>query len=512
MPTRRTRPKRSDPTAASPRIAKSLVLVLLPCSVANAQEQPEELTEPQRKAFAVMDEVAGHDTSKLPFVRVSWQPPQRTARAYRYGFVVRREGGFVRIRHLDGSHSTIATGDDTATSGRITKQDLREVMDRMIGMAARKRDDYPAVLLLRLLYLTRAAALRGHVDLVHRAWAVLPDHLVDAYELKKDGTEHALVHSSERRLTLDFADPEISFAQLERDHERWLERLPEVVRGFGGGKKGAARRAAAQHTNRLRQRVSARLERIRQTRRSLDAPLPSAHSEAQRLVQSLPEARHRSNGYRLRYKYARNHHDAQATESLEDRLVALGLAAVPHLVASLPSTALTRCHNGKDQPLCQRTVGEVAEDLLVEIAGYAPKGEDRSAVWQAWLEAVQARGLRKVMEDELRTGDGTVITAYLKRWPEQWARVITIIDKPEQNISGTIALLNGLPEKLPRQALVACERVFASSIQDVFKAMVAKELAQRLAPNGGNALGETLKADTIPAGTKRRLQRLVPGK
>jgi hypothetical protein len=487
-----------------------LLGMVLACSgEAATQDKPaaKPFTHEQLAVFALLDKIDATDTSKLSLVRVSWPRTKNVGNYSRLGFIVRIDEHATRVRHLDGSHSTIASDIELPGYGKLQPLDLNAELHRMIRVAATK-DNYPDHLMLRILLLARAAARTGERELVHLAWLILPDTLNNADGLRQIGSSISLTEYSERRLALDFADPEISLEQLKQRHEHWLRAFPKAA--AGGGKDGVRRRAITNRLYRYRKAVTGRLAQLEQTLQSITAAQGSTRSTDQELLLQLGHARATPPRARGRQPRPITKHVPSSKPSIQSRIVGLDLAAVPMLLEAMKSSDLTRCARTDANPMTFLTVRELAHELLERIAGYAATGDASRSKWQAWHENVQTNGLRKVIETELKQGNFNVISPYLKRWPKQWPRVITLIEPPETNITGVVAMLRGLPKQLPRQALVASERVLAAKTNMLFKQMVAAQLAVRTAPNGENALKTVLKNKSIDAKTRKEMSRLLP--
>ncbi|MGK0301351.1 MAG: hypothetical protein ACI89X_002228, partial [Planctomycetota bacterium] len=469
-------------------------LAASPCAAAQAKQvSGKPLTDEQLMAFALLDELDNTDTSQMPLIRVKWKQTRTHPLYYRYGFVVHEGEHVARIRHPDGSHSTIAT--NTAhpelQTARIEHVDFKNGLDAMIAQTGRG-GTHSETMPLRLLFMARAAARRGHNESAHDIWSRLPVTLTNADLLREHAVWHGLLTSTERCLTLDFTDPEISHEEIKRRHERWLKIFPRVTARLDGGKRDRAGRLRAVAANSIREQVATRLKHIEQTMGPIATPESTAASADQKLVAQLRNARSGPVWPLIVIDRPTTEHAPGPAPSIQERIVSRGLSIVPRLITELDRNELTRCHTGKNNPMTFLKVHELAEQLLVRIAGYHVKGKPVQAQWQAWYASVQANGLRKVMQAELRQGNYEVIAPYLKRWPNQWPRVITLIENPENNITAMVALLRGLPKQLPRQALVASERVFASSILMFFKQLVAEQLALHTGPNGQNALSTVL--------------------
>ena len=372
-------------------------------------QQPSPLTPEQREVFELFDEFDPLDTSRLPFVRVV---TTRDGREWEnFGFLQGASGPQLQVRYLDlGRGLHVAHKERRGEPGiAVAPYDMHEAVRRAVDAAHRRVaglydgfwDGSRVFWSMGDLLLARACAQRGLDHDLQQLWEVLPPELQSRVSLTQG--KGGLAAELAWRLALDFTDPEYSWQDLLRRHDVWLATFPNsVYRGL---------------VTEQRDGIAAVLAAKAQRSGAAPGVAPSLADRVFALRDEFYEDLHSWDSSSV----APPGPPPTTGSTPAEQLVALGLAAVPALIDALDDHDLTRCvvDGGRMRGNYEvQTVGRVAAQVLVEIAGVRVPSPQLKANWQEWFAKAQKVGARRIAEERIAARDFTAVHAFLHRWPD----------------------------------------------------------------------------------------------
>lgn len=423
--------------------------------------QVRELPAPA-EIFAKVDRLDPLDTRTLPvvqvltgtFARANGSPPQAVGR---YGFLLGSKGRDFHVRFLDLDRrqlSTSAAGTPAHLRVGFMPVELKEVVHQTLAELASGRSTLRRGPGLsndgRLVLLARACARRGMDAEVRRIWEALARR-------SQTPLEQDLATDLSDLLALAFEDQNLSWATLLERHEHWL-------RDWGKDHFLAGLIQA-------RSRWLAWLIR-EEKRRAAAAPRPG--DLGLELCAQRNPARHPG-----------------AAKGPQQRILAMGLQAVPDLIASLHLQAPTRhiafesCHNGHFEV---QSVRGLALETLSKLAGYSLHHRGEAA---AWHRSARRLGIARTLEAAVkRPGfDGLeAATSLLARWPERVPVVIQRIAHTAPGSSARQSFLDLIGQTDHRDALDYLRGLLREDLPVDELVLVAQHLHRRGAKEGQDAV------------------------
>jgi hypothetical protein len=374
-------------------------------------------------AFAVLDRFDDVDTSKLPFIKVATGRSVadfegRRQNTYRHGFLVHADGKHFRVRYVDWETAVLVnTPVGTAEQERVgfAPADLREFAaataaalgarhDRADGF--RRSPGTPWRPTSFALLVMRACARGEH----WREGRLLEEAVLDAAPAVRDGSRSLaslLEIDLEQHLIREFADPSRSWRDLLDHHEAWLEAYPrdDRVEARRQGLLAAIADAKARAGGASTERMNAAVRDLADAFLHVEAGFWDTMAMS---LYSLPPDR---------------------GVGPIDRVSAFGLQVVPRLIATLDDPSLTRsvCSSSRfGGILSVRTLGELADQALQELAGFDACERDPKRDWHDWFERATRDGVRKCLADAMCDCDrgSEAARSYLRRWPDDLDTVI----------------------------------------------------------------------------------------
>ena len=313
----------------------------------------------------------------------------------RYGFLT-RFGKRFRVRYLDWSEAELTwtrSGTPKKRQVRFWTADLAKAVPELINQLNRRfytTPETPTNPEAMAIAFARACAQRGLTDLVHEIWNELP----------RRNLRRKLADALVKRLTLDFMDRRVSWAQLLARHELWLDAFPDSPYAEG------------METTKDRLRRVMGLERSRNARRKGMAGLVANLRNEFCEIRTLGS--YRINAWCLAPVSTGG--ERPVTEILKR-----GLVAVPALIAALEDGTPTRqvtysCRFGGH--FHARAVGELANDTLYELSGLRFWDADD---WRKWFQVAKQGGIEGAVLHYLDHEHQrvTAVTAIIARYPHR---------------------------------------------------------------------------------------------
>jgi len=456
------------------RLAAIAASIVAPLHAMPQDQAP--LTEDQRALFALLDALDPLDTSTVPIVkctiRIGDAAPvdvlgflieeDETHFVFRDVYLVRHD--VARTFRSDAPH-----GSHTASTARALAEAAVRAMregERPASGCFDPFDRFPHEDVVPLFVVARDQARRGNLAEVHRLWSLLPTQRVPSLRYH-DGRAAILAPFFARRLREARVDPRVSWEQLLVMLAAYLAALPDDF---------DAREWREQHT-----KIAALLHEKK--RRAAER---GARPTADDLVFDLHDEVLDPN---LPHRFP--------TDGPASKVVAAGLDAVPALIAALDDTeGLTRCMHAEQRML---SMANVAERLLVEIAGWRPEGEDRKSAWQRWLTEARAQGPDAVLEQRAVALDLAAVATHATRHPERLDRLLDAIRAsadPRRRRDAIVALLRPLDRPLP------------DAVLQFLADEVGNDMAGRWQAEAANALGEQRRTDAVAVAAQGWLDRI----
>jgi len=392
-------------------------------------------TDEQRAVFALIDKFAPPFDATRPFIAVRERGPG--ARECWFGWLLRANERRFEIHGIDlgrrvfdaRTHLFEAVDPRDALSAacrRLAPPDADGTIEwfRYFGLPA-SRIDCPEMLLL----LARAAFLDGRFAAVHEAWLLLPEQFRTRPGVR--GFQMARVLAD--RLAANFADATYSWQTLLEQHDVFLAE-------FHVGHY--VKRVRAQHTA-----IAAHLSEAA-------ARTPGSADDPAELVFALRDEFHLAPRFRPLSDQTFHPPDRPTGPTPGQRLIAMGLRAVPALLAARDDQSLSRCVriNRFGQVAAPRTVGDLAEIVLVEIAGFRPDN------WDEWAKIATTAGIEAAVVAHAERGDADAIGWWYSRHPGDLDRVVhwAAALSPAARLD---ILLRHAPTPVPRRVVEEAHRV-----------------------------------------------------
>ena len=384
------------------------------------------------EVFVLIDRFDPLDTSSLPFVEVStgrWvsyddAPPVNT---YRYGFLLDDRDGRFTVRGVDlGTEILAATGGGAAEHERVGHAG-KDMGAHAVQFAARLAADDSTGNKLRF-YVTPHSTMEPRAEALllaracrRRGLSGEAEALVKAAgDLQKALGE--IADGLRYQLSMSFADPDVSRAELLERYRLWLRSFP-----------------GDWHRQYVEPEVAS-LERVVAEDRAREGGAGAAGEplEGDELVASLIRAL-RDEYYPVQDRSAESGEFVPTTAVRpppgtrpSERLRDLGFQAAPTLIEAVTDDTFTRCvwyssrYGGSFEVL---TVGVFASDILEEISGmtFYGKPEERRDAWRSWWASVSAKGEEAALAELAARGDHSSPSAsrrLLERWPGRHEPVI----------------------------------------------------------------------------------------
>lgn len=377
--------------------------------------------------FALIDRFDSQKTQDLPFVRVAtgqWMRHGDSApkNRYRFGFLGKEGSGTFTVRYLDLTRETHkATPEDTPEHERVRYEpwDMAQcARDLAKGLA--EPDD-----LSRRYYMSPSAPMHPRAEALLLARACGRRGLESEVERLVGAVGPAQRALSELAdgfrvlLSLDFANPALTSADLLQRHQRWLDAFPQ-----GWGRKHVL------------ERMKLLEKMVKEDRAGKDRVARGQPAKAKviaDLIFSLRDEYHPVkewfvNGYFVPTTAEKPEDGSRPS----DRLRKLGPEAVPALIEAITDENLTRTvwyssrYGGSFRIV---PVGTFAGELLQEESGLEFYGDDRErqANWRSWWNTVSEKGQEAALAEIAARGDSASergAKRLLKRWPGRAGDVI----------------------------------------------------------------------------------------
>lgn len=368
------------------RFAVTIAFGLVGACTAPHAIEPEP-TQEQLAVFELLDDFGPRPHASWPFVCVTSNT--LTGEQPWLGWLVRADGNRIEIRGIDLASHTF----DARTHSFVCR-DPGEVLAEKCRMRVAKASgasdfaDYPG---LDLLLLARAAFHHGRCGAVRAAWPLISPPYQPGDYLR--GPWPQLPRFLADRTAEQFADATLSWQDLRQRHEAFL-------RLFG----------ASPFAQGVRLRHVAIVRHLGELATRADLPADSP----ERLV------------FALRDEFQLHPEAATLGPGIVDppcgfpeptparRLIDAGVRVVPALLAARSDKSLSRGVQITRFGACFKpwTVGELADPVLIAIAGFVP--ED----WEAWAAVATTAGLDAALEADARRGHWSALEAWYRRHPE----------------------------------------------------------------------------------------------
>lgn len=377
----------------------STILVPLFCSGLLLSAQEPTIPPAEAEVYALLDELGFADAPDAQFVVVFVGPRERAQpleSAPIYGELLEAGRDRFTVALLEVGRTTYAIGPDVperlravvepvdlSTLAREMVADLRQARERAVS--TRWRDAAaPLSPATRALLVARACARRG----LHAAAREIQEALPRHYRSKRDlVADWSFLHDVRNRLLFDHADPGLSWPDLLARHDGVLAVLTA----------NGVRRGDRLSFLRIRNDAAEAAART-------GVPASGAEGEARRLVETLCDQFTPASLFTDSEPMAPRAPLASYGPQPADRLIAMGLPAVPALIEALrderPTRSVSFCGRfGRNSRVC--TVGETAGYCLAQIAGgYAVAIQhDEAATWRAWYERASRAGIGAALRE-----------------------------------------------------------------------------------------------------------------
>ena len=457
-------------------ISISLALGFLAFAPQDAPARQDAHAELAAKTFATLDRYDPLDTSKLPFVKVTWPGSDRARR----GFLLSESNGVATIRFVDLATSRVTTESRPSSQEKpasVERDDItkyaKELVERVNGRGG--PDDryylHPTETMsptAEALLLARACARRGLRHEVAELLACLQG-LDDALTSVAQGARW--------QLSIECADPKIPRAALLEHHRRWLEvfTLPDMWRQM-----------VDNHVKILARMVGEDEERAAASRPS------SAPSNDDLAAQLIVDLRNQEDPpsydmFLVNGDYISGHGTQESwNESTAGRLKKLGFSAIPRLIDALEDDTLTRCvwYNSRfGGSFWVVPVSAFANSILGEISGISIGGTPAEVhgKWTTWWKEIQTKGEEAVTAETVARGDDTSSSCaehFLERWPKRVGDVIAGAKRADNRaVRDLLVSIVGKSDE-PQAAAFLREELekgpYATSRISAAKAMLAK--------------------------------------
>jgi len=416
------------------RIASPWLAAVL---LAGCTRRPAEPSTPE-EVFALLDRFDPLDTSTLPFVKVAtgrWcrydsDPPQNQ---YRFGFLIGDEGGRFTVRFLDLTRETFSTTPEGKPEHERVGYERLDLVSyaREFGarLVAERDESFPLDFYLRpdrmmhprpeALLLARACERRGLRAEVQTLFEAAGRISTAVGWLASGLADH---------LDLDFANPDLSRAQLFERHRRWLDAFPESWE-----REWVERQTAI--LDRMVAEDRARLGRWPTYEKTL-----RKGQVVEDLIFSLRDEYHPVkdwffDGHFVSTPVPKPEEGSRPSDKLRD----LGFDAVPALIEAVTDDTLTRCvwyssrYGGSFKVL---SVGTFATEILERISRieFYGKPEELRAAWLDWWKMVSGWGEEAALAELASRGDSASERAaelLLERWPGRFEDVLQGVRRAE---------------------------------------------------------------------------------
>lgn len=376
--------------------------------IASPSVQTAKESSDRDEVFAWFDRLGYSSVLRGPLVRVDqwkWADGNRKIGLVQaYGFALEKKPGRLSFLSLGLSRNSYPSPENYGYSGwSETKVDLDSIANQVLngsnsGSQTRSRFGEDPDGLIQALVLARACDLAGQKKLSQRLYA--RSRTWRQGESLKENMAHVLMYSAIE----DLSDPTVSWSNLR-------DRVAIVADHFP---RSEITDLAAEYRPILDE--MAKEDRLRK-------PVPTD-------IESLPvqqqvdiwvyELRNQRGTQGTHTGFCDIFSDPRRGQSPADKLVELGIPAVPRLIQALDDRSLTRCsawdmHHGL--PDVTLRVRDVALQVLssisfLRIAGREQEGllTDKTAtetkqIAEAWLNKVQTKGLFRVMCEDVKKGD-----------------------------------------------------------------------------------------------------------